>query len=635
MRIRKPEFSKFRTGNAEAKFNNEFVNHEWKTVCQFKFYEINNNENHFSEILEQFDSEKLETIGCRVNSLDDKIEYYNHGYSYSLRLSFILHHVNIESIYKLPQIECYIHQLLTLIKTTPLPSFDLDDFFVDEEKGVIDAFGNVCYFLDITRPSSRFFYKNETIPTATIEDVKKVIFDIASVIGTGENGFYKDFYEFMNRLRTMTSMDQIWNDKFYETIGKRRERIFPFPQNLPPNDGNNFLGEGSFGIVYKHIFQIDGLNQEVAMKFTYYKQMSKSVSEKRLNKREYNVGLAIKGFPSVISFIGKTIKQQMYSSEEIIIMNICPNDLDKYIKEQLQNHKNKQTMIEIAFFDSIIQMIDVLTGALSLISIGVVHRDYKAENILMNNRRCFVSDFGTSLAISESNYARTVFGSPLNFPRDYYDQDLDKSANDIYALGLVLSCFYLQKPLAESVNTTKVFIGDQVCELLRKFTCTNERIQTFSNEFIPKIIHMLDDSINKRATWYNVAIIREFLINELKKDNYNYLPIDDKYNFVTWIDVFKKIMLWINEKAKQGIIPYVCGMYELKQDVTCKDCVQKMITVLNALLFYTSDNDMKEEYKQIYRFMHEIYAYHLVWFNEETSLGSFFQTAYLRYVELI
>ena len=56
-------------------------------------------------------------------------------------------------------IECYLHQLLTLVTSTPLPSFDLDDFFVNDERGLTQAFGEIKYFVDLIRPSSEFFYK--------------------------------------------------------------------------------------------------------------------------------------------------------------------------------------------------------------------------------------------------------------------------------------------------------------------------------------------------------------------------------------------------------------------------------------------------------------------------------------------
>ena len=632
MRISNPEDEKFKSGNFEIKYNNYYYASHYKSCCFFTFPE------EFIDNQYLLDETKLNSVGCENNSNFDtlRLKYDCCGYSYSLRSSLIRHHVYISSTFKYQMIECYLHQLLTLVTSTPLPSFDLDDFFVNDERGLTQAFGEIKYFVDLTRPSSEFFYKNSKVPNATIEDVKNVVNEFAKIVGINEKCAKSECYQFVKRLQSMTDLTQILNDEYYIKIGYRRKNVIHLnPPFKGEKNDENYIGHGTFGDVFKYVLYDNNQQIPIAIKIPSYtgtNNVSLSILE-RLNEREYNIGLAINGLPSVISFMGETPIEYNGKQQKAIIMKYYPESLEKYISRKLKDNYYQKAMIEINFIQSIVQMIDVLTGSLSLISMGILHRDYKTENVLVDlNERCYITDFGTSLALSQTNDGKTGIGTQQTFPKDHLST-LDKTSSDLYGIGLILASFFTSQHFFDAIEKTGE-IGKDSRIYLTKMKFSDEKIDTFAKEFKPKLIHMLADYCDERATWFDVSVYRQFLIHKLEEYGYSYQTTNG-FKFESSLDLLKKIVDWLSIKVRKCLIPHINGLRDLQLNLICENNIEITINILKSVLFYTSEYDMKEEYEQAYWFLNEMFTYNMIRFNKDSKKTfSFFESMYFRYMEL-
>ena len=65
---------------------------------------------------------------------------------------------------------------------------------------------------------------------------------------------------------------------------------------------------------------------------------------------------------------------------------------------------------------------------------GIMHRDIKAENILMNGKNIWLSDFGLAV---KADRATTPVGTPAYMAPDFYAGSYRKSP-DVWSVGVVL-----------------------------------------------------------------------------------------------------------------------------------------------------------------------------------------------------
>ena len=83
--------------------------------------------------------------------------------------------------------------------------------------------------------------------------------------------------------------------------------------------------------------------------------------------------------------------------------------------------------------------IDICTALELCSKKGIIHRDIKDENILVNEDGVFkLGDFGIARELSGSGRAASMRGTPLYMAPEVYRGEKYNSAVDIYSLGIVL-----------------------------------------------------------------------------------------------------------------------------------------------------------------------------------------------------
>ncbi len=101
-------------------------------------------------------------------------------------------------------------------------------------------------------------------------------------------------------------------------------------------------------------------------------------------------------------------------------------------------------------------MIEILTGFFDIMRCGIVHRDFKPQNVLINMKKLKIGDFG--LARSAGELMSTQVGTPVYESPQILNGEVYSSKCDIWALGLV---FYQVTPCSTIYRCfTTSFLGN-------------------------------------------------------------------------------------------------------------------------------------------------------------------------------
>lgn len=189
----------------------------------------------------------------------------------------------------------------------------------------------------------------------------------------------------------------------------------------------DIVGSGSFGTVWKCKRKEDG-------KIFAEKLLDDDVDEKaeKRFKREVRI-LSELDHPNVVKVLGKRLSKKPF----FYIMPLYEKSLDNEFPEIVGN---QERIIHI--FN---QVLDAIEYAHSQ---GVIHRDLKPQNILLNNDNdLVVSDFGLGRQFTSESTRQTQsgfgLGTPLYMaPEQFTDAKNASKASDIYALGRILLELY-------------------------------------------------------------------------------------------------------------------------------------------------------------------------------------------------
>ena len=209
------------------------------------------------------------------------------------------------------------------------------------------------------------------------------------------------------------------------TIDAKAITFFKSKDGLPKQ-----LGKGSYGIVYKGRYK----DEDVAIK-----EVDKKIQTIEKVKKEFDIEvslmLLLSGYPNLMSIKG-VITEKKY----ILVMELMPdNSLTEFLTKQGPS---------LSLEDKWVLMMDITYGLLCLHTNHVKHRDLKADNILIKNKRAKIGDFGKSRQFLSSTTIQGA-GTPshmdpwLLFGKSNHNQFTYKC--DMYSLGNVCYGKYLTK----------------------------------------------------------------------------------------------------------------------------------------------------------------------------------------------
>ncbi|CAB4376459.1 unnamed protein product [Rhizophagus irregularis] len=192
------------------------------------------------------------------------------------------------------------------------------------------------------------------------------------------------------------------------------------------------IGNGSFGIVESADWKSCAI--KAALKTLIN---NPSVDEDNLNEfvKELKNLKKVSFHPNVTGFFGVT-KEPSSNKYAMVLQYANQGNLREFLKD---NFKFLQ------WNDKIQMALDIVCGLKCLHFKQIIHRDLHAKNILVNDNRLMIADFGTSKQLSESMTSSTTsLGNGIGMV-EYNEPQLFKIMNykkdkksDIYSLGVLL-----------------------------------------------------------------------------------------------------------------------------------------------------------------------------------------------------
>ncbi|PKY48217.1 kinase-like protein [Rhizophagus irregularis] len=191
------------------------------------------------------------------------------------------------------------------------------------------------------------------------------------------------------------------------------------------------VGEGSFGIVEStdwKSYKIQAALKTLISNTIDDYDLNNFVKElKNLKKASFH--------PNIIGFYG--ITKEPLSNKYIMVLEYAnQGNLREYLKN---NFKFLQ------WSDKIQMALDIARGLICLHFKNIIHRDLHAKNILVNNNRLMITDFGTSKQLLEHTSNSTHSTADGLGMAEYNEPQLFKIINykkdkksDIYSLGVLL-----------------------------------------------------------------------------------------------------------------------------------------------------------------------------------------------------
>jgi serine/threonine protein kinase len=202
----------------------------------------------------------------------------------------------------------------------------------------------------------------------------------------------------------------------------------------------NFLGRGSFGAVFKCRW----LGVTAAAKVSKRYWQSKDVEEEaKLQARLRH--------PNVVQFIGYAVKQKQH----IIVMELMEMDLRMYLNDNLdcRRHFGIEYILPLPLLLAVDIMLQLVEAMNYLHKSGVMHRDLKSDNVLINvvvSEESFIfpsvqvklTDFAQSkLNLNNSRFTTKLMGAtPWRAPEVFEDEtNTEKYTNaaDVYSFATV------------------------------------------------------------------------------------------------------------------------------------------------------------------------------------------------------
>ncbi len=223
-----------------------------------------------------------------------------------------------------------------------------------------------------------------------------------------------------------------------------------YPKKYEPLWGSwlieKFIGQGSFGKVYKISKEEWGYKYESALKVMsipsndqYHEAISALGNDEKLLNLYFEDAVKniineivmlykLRGNSNIVSYEDHMVeKHDNKAAWDILIRMEYLTPLNKYLEEK------NTTIDDVASIGS-----DICTALEICSKKGIVHRDIKDENIFVSKDNCYkLGDFGIARELSRGLSA-SIRGTPLYMAPEVYKGEAYDIRADLYSLGILL-----------------------------------------------------------------------------------------------------------------------------------------------------------------------------------------------------
>ncbi|XP_062508433.1 dual specificity protein kinase shkC-like [Corticium candelabrum] len=219
---------------------------------------------------------------------------------------------------------------------------------------------------------------------------------------------------------------------------------------------SDFIGSGSFGIVYRCRLKDRYSDKQVALKIiSAPKRLSTSEEASLLN--EVSILLRLKECPHIIKLLGVCMDYGHYS----IVMEYVDNgNLEDMLLSDSKHDEIKKWSCRLTMSLEIAKGMDFLHN----LDPAILHRDLKTANVLVDrNYSCKIIDFGLSTmrgisrrsAIIQSNSSSKRWGTVAFTAPEVFANKINKEQErkmDVYSFSIILWQMKERKPLYDGVE---------------------------------------------------------------------------------------------------------------------------------------------------------------------------------------
>jgi serine/threonine protein kinase len=245
----------------------------------------------------------------------------------------------------------------------------------------------------------------------------------------------------------------------------------------------DFLGQGGFGEVYRAAGEISGL--VVAVKLLPVGALSSSDSKNAL-LNEIQAAQQIK-HPNVVHVLHVNDGTLSQIGPYVVMEYVSGGNLAMVLRAGTQIPLSRATEM----------MIDIAQGARA-INEKLIHRDIKPDNVLIEDGRLKIGDFGISKFVDESTRLHTFKGAQhiAYMAPEGWQNHTNTVYLDVYSVGLVFyEVLTLKHPLLRHVNDPCNFLDWEKAHLYQQ--CPD--VRTLRSEVPLSIAQLLSRMVSKRS----------------------------------------------------------------------------------------------------------------------------------------
>lgn len=249
-------------------------------------------------------------------------------------------------------------------------------------------------------------------------------------------------------------------------------------------------------------------------------KLKRNVAIKLLNKTLLGDADDSAAFEAEAQALGKFQHQNIVSVYDVGKYQDRPYIVFEYVEGQLLNEKIKDSKLQLP------QIIELMAGITAGVAkahqSGVVHRDLKPQNIILNAEGTpKIMDFGIAMLIEGSQKSENLVGTPRYMAPEYIRQQVVSPGIDVFSLGAV---FY------EMLTGNPAYAGSSVSDVLARILIGPPKKPSTLNDLSDDVIDgicLKSLAANSRDRYQDAGKLLE-VIKAYQKDHDQVVSVDNE-----------------------------------------------------------------------------------------------------------